>query len=308
MDPPLDVSDLTWLRPDWQAALVESVAQLERRLDHVRDRGFRRTVVCDAVRDLDPQPLVAMLVLLHDRARQGQHRARAVLAELALEPVVFDEMPYTRVAAAYALANAHGHTHVARMFVSSVERHNPTVDEAFTENEYMEAPVGVRKAAARQRDRFVLDRLIHDRNWRVIEALLDNPRIVERDVLRIAAMRPTRADILETVARHGRWSSRYRVRKALCFNPYTPAPIARRLVPTLMRPDLQDLIDLGRLPADLRDHARALLDERPEDEGAIGPYRATVDLSDDALHEANEDDLAALLGELGGEVVSSDEA
>jgi hypothetical protein len=297
MDEPLDIGDLTWLRPDWRDALVESVHRLERLLEGVRDRGFRRTVVCDAIRDLDPEPLVATLVLLHDRGRQGQHRARAVLAELALEPVVFDEMPYTRVAAAYALAHAHGHDAVARMFTSTVERNNPTVDEAFTENEHLEAPLGVRRAAARQQDRFMLDRLVHDRDWRVIAALLDNPRMVERDVVKIAAMRPTRAAVLEVVARHGRWSSRYRVRKALCFNPYTPAPIARRLVPTLLRTDLHDLIGLGRLPDDLRDHARALLDARPEDDGVDGPYRATVDLSADDLATAG--DLTTLLDELG---------
>ena len=42
MDQPLDVTDLTWLRPDWQAALAESVAQLERRLEHVRAGASRR--------------------------------------------------------------------------------------------------------------------------------------------------------------------------------------------------------------------------------------------------------------------------
>ena len=297
MDDPIQLDDLTWVRPDWREALLDSLHRLERMLDGVQERAFRRTVVRDALHDLSAEALVATLVLLVDRSRQGQGRARAVLQELALEPTVYEEMPYARVRAAYALAQAHGCDDVARMFISALDDRNPTADEAFTGNDHLDSPAGVRRSAARGKDRFLLDRLVHDRDHRVIATLLDNPRITEQDVVKIAAMRPTRPEVLTTVARHRRWSSRYVVRKAICLNPSTPAPIARRLVPTLMRQDLESLMETGGVTEDLRAHARSLLSEREESAGRTGPYQATVDLS----LEDDPDELAELLDALGGE-------
>lgn len=299
MQEPLTLDDLTWVRPDWREALLGSLARLERMLDGVQERPFRRTVVRDALQDLSAEALVATLVLLVDRARLGNGRARAVLQELALEPTLYDQMPYARVQAAYALAHAHGCDDVARMFISALDDRNPTADQAFTGNDHMDAPTGVRRSAARGSDRFQLDRLVHDRDHRVIAILLNNPRITERDVVKISAMRPTRPEVLTLVARHRRWSSRYPVRKAICLNPSTPAPIARRLVPTLMRQDLEALLGTGGVPPELRAHAQALLTERGDPEGLSGPYRATIDLSG----EHDPDELAALMTALGGEAI-----
>jgi hypothetical protein len=78
-------------------------------------------------------------------------------------------------------------------------------------------------------------------------------------VVKIAAMRPTRPEVLEVVARHAKWSARYRVRKALAFNPHTPAPIARRLLPTLMRQDLAEIIRSTAISDELRGDVQGLL-------------------------------------------------
>ena len=63
--------------------------------------------------------------------------------------------------------------------------------------------------------------------------------LVERDVVSVAARRPTRSEILEIISRHRKWASRYRVRKALACNPYTPHQISRRLLSTLMYQDVR---------------------------------------------------------------------
>ena len=81
-DPPLPSEPLAqpdWLRGDWREALVESIHRLERRLETVRERPMRRTVVCDAVLALEGPGLVAFLGLLLERSRAGNGRARAGL-------------------------------------------------------------------------------------------------------------------------------------------------------------------------------------------------------------------------------------
>ena len=136
---------------------------------------------------------------------------------------------------------------------------NPTVAEASMENEYASESVGERCSAARGRDRFKLDRLLHDRDYRVIRVLLENPLLVERDVVKIAAMRPTRPEILEHVAKHRKWASRYPVRKAIGSNPHTPLSVARRLLPSLLRQDLRAISQAGSISVELRELARSLL-------------------------------------------------
>jgi hypothetical protein len=238
---------------------------------------MRRAVVVEAIQDLEALDLVAILVLLMARARSGSGRARAVLQQLALEPTVFREMPYERIEAAYKAARTVQLDGVARFFLSSALEPPEEATNKFVGNRHLDLPLGTRRSAARSTDRFKLDRLVHDRDHRVIAILLNNPRLTERDAIRIAAMRPTRPEILEVLARHPRWSSRYRIRKALACNPATPDTIARRLLPTLMRQDLRHALEAGVLPAELVPEVRRMLRGRDADTD-----RASSDLDETA--------------------------
>lgn len=247
------------LEGDDRPRIEQRVLTLERRIRSLPERAMRRAVLRETVTGLLVPDLVAALHLATERGRHGRGDARELLQELALEPTVFEELPYETVQAAYVLAHEAELPGVAMMFLSARRRSNPTVEEAFQGNEHLDHPVGMRRAWARGADRNRLDRLLHDRDWRVIRLLLDNPRIVERDVVKVAAMRPTRPEVLELVATHRRWASRYAVRKALALNPYTPTPIVRRLLPTLMRQDLRTGLQLGVLDAAVQAEARRLL-------------------------------------------------
>ena len=93
----------------------------------------------------------------------------------------------------------------------------------------------------------------------MIRALLDNPRLVERDAIKIAALRPTAPEVLEEVAQHARWGRNYRVKKALVFNPCTPTSLSRQLLRTLLRQDLLAVRDTGSVGTELRADANLLL-------------------------------------------------
>ena len=203
------------------------------------ERPMRRGLLEAQIARMSDSELVGSLVLLVSRVAEGRASARLLLMELALDDSVLSSLPYERKAAAYALARAVGALGVARMFLSPQPRDNLSADEAVEANEHLSLPLGVRRSAARTRDRLLLDRLIHDRDPAVIEMLLENPRIVERDVVRIAAMRPTQPEVLAVLAKNPRWSSNYRVRKALACNPSTPRPVALRLLPSLLVQDLR---------------------------------------------------------------------
>ena len=236
----------------------KQVDDLERRICSLRERQMRRSVAVEAISTLDASELVALLSVLLGRVSAGRGPSREVLQELALEPVVFTDLPYELLAEAYRVARQGRQDQVAGFFLGGAP---PAIDSrtvAPEDNAHLDLPLGVRRSAARSRDRFVLDRLVHDRNPKVIALLLNNPRIIERDVIKIAATRPTSPAVLHEVARHRKWASSYRVRKALACNPYTSSSVARRLLPTLMRQDLLELLNSKVLGPELRHLARQL--------------------------------------------------
>lgn len=221
----------------------------------ISDRALRRNVLFELVESTDDGTLLGILPRLDVRAERGERGARWLQTELALTPSVLSELPYVRIAELYAIARSAGLDRLAMRFYTD----KPAPLKVAAENPHLDLSAGVRTAKARSRDRMALDRLMHDRDPRIIRALLDNPRLVERDVIRVAAMRPTQPEILEMIASHPRWSPAYRVRKALAFNPYTPTKLARQLLPTLLRQDLLDLQGSKVLPEALHEDLRALL-------------------------------------------------
>jgi hypothetical protein len=81
--------------------------------------------------------------------------------------------------------------------------------------------------------------LAGDDDARVLVALLDNPRLVESDALRLA----TRGDasLLAALAAHRVWRARRSVRLALIDNPSTPVAAALSLLRGLSVHDLRAL-------------------------------------------------------------------
>ncbi|WP_146653889.1 hypothetical protein [Labilithrix luteola] len=99
--------------------------------------------------------------------------------------------------------------------------------------------LGERKSLARRPDRDMLERLLRDPHPDVIRQLLVNPRLTEDDVLRMAARRPSRPDVLSEIARSSRWAHRPRLRMALVLNPDTPLEIAGPILGLLLRHELR---------------------------------------------------------------------
>ncbi len=259
MSEPSDVERLIHLVSEEFETVHQRALQLARSVDVVQSGpgSMRPAVLREAFEKLDDPMLLAVLTDVLKSARDGHQRCRMVAQELALAPELITAMPYERIQRLYELARATGLREVRAIFMSGRSRKG--LPQSHTENDHLQLPLGLRRQAARGQDRQLLDRLVRDRNHRVIALLLDNPRIVERDVVTIAAGRPTTAAILRTVAEHRKWSSRYRIRKTLACNPYTPTPIAMNLLKTLMVQDLRFIKSTGVLKDTLLAEAERLL-------------------------------------------------
>jgi hypothetical protein len=130
-----------------------------------------------------------------------------------------------------------------------------------------ELTLGERKSLARRPDRELMQRLLLDPHPDVIGRCLRNPRIVEDDVVRLAAKRPGRPEVLVEIAR-SRWSLRPRVRIALVLNPATPQEMALRIAGLLVRPELELVASTPVASPSLRAVCREHLERRPPVDGA----------------------------------------
>jgi hypothetical protein len=118
--------------------------------------------------------------------------------------------------------------------------------------------VGEKASIARSASQRVLQVLRADPTPRVIAALLDNPRLVESDLIPLAAGETTRPQVLSVLIAHRKWGSRYPVRAAVVRNRHTPLALALQHLPMLKKADLRAVAADTHLPLSLRRRAELL--------------------------------------------------
>jgi hypothetical protein len=121
-----------------------------------------------------------------------------------------------------------------------------------------ELSLGERKALARRPSRAAFDKLLRDPHPHVIGQLLENPRLTEDDIVRLAARRPVNTEAQRAIARTA-WLCRPRVRMALIHNPGTPSAIAIPLLAACTRPELSEIRSSSETSLPVREIALELL-------------------------------------------------
>jgi hypothetical protein len=112
---------------------------------------------------------------------------------------------------------------------------------------------GVPYLVKRRWDAPIRERVLRDPRAPVIARVLDG-NVEIRDVLRIAARRPSTAELACTVA-SSRFVRELCVREALVRNPFTPTWLSLVLLPTLR----VRMVDLALAHDEVREYARALV-------------------------------------------------
>jgi hypothetical protein len=247
-------------------------ASLARRLAALPAASMRVAVLRETLSELDEDTAARLCGELVRRSPHGDGGSAGAgagagdgapfdVALLAFNALVDGgELGYERHGELYAAARARGDEQLARLLLSA--QPPPPGQPKPVPLGPRELTLGERKAAARTRRRDLLDRLLHDPDPSVLTILLGNPRIVEADVVRLAARRPTSAGAQRVIYRSERFISLYAVKRALVLNPYTPSDVAARLVVLLARGDLVEVERDRSLGEQVRAQAREQLGAR----------------------------------------------
>jgi hypothetical protein len=126
-----------------------------------------------------------------------------------------------------------------------------------------EITLGHRRWWAKLSDPNKLERLLYDQDPRVVQNLLNNPRIREQDVMRIVTRRPNNPDIMRCVFQHPRWGRQRPLQLAIALNPYSPVDVARSLVGLFDRATLARVAREPSVHAEVRAAAASRLRPAP---------------------------------------------
>ena len=99
--------------------------------------------------------------------------------------------------------------------------------------------LGERISLARRASEIVAAALLLDKEPRVVQAALENPRLSEGAIVKVLARPGATTALVQAVCRHGKWSPQHEIRLALLRHPKTPLAhavrFARAMPPALVR-------------------------------------------------------------------------
>jgi hypothetical protein len=129
--------------------------------------------------------------------------------------------------------------------------------------------LGEKIALARRAHRAIFKVLISTGDGQVLSALLNNPRLVENDILVILNTSEPPAEFFAELASHQKWGPYIRVRRALVGCTHTPLPIALSVLVQLSVTELRRILEHPDLPEAVREAAQSLLDREASGERRV---------------------------------------
>ncbi len=243
-----------------KAERVAAINGIDASIRHLPEPAMRRAVLREAFLALEPLEACHWLGAILERPAPPASSfdlLRDSLFELlhADASEATGELDYEWKRAVYEAAREHGHELVAKTLRSLPALRELESPTSLLAPELSDVPLGRRRSLAKTADLDLLKKLALDADPIVLRNLLQNPRVTEREVLRIASLCPVPATTLIEVHRSPRWNATTRVRTALVHNPYCPTEIAVQAVHTLPLAELREVRGDPRVHADVRQAA-----------------------------------------------------
>jgi hypothetical protein len=231
--------------------------RLTRDLIALTEPKMREHRIVEWLCDMEPDYAVRVIAQIAETSRRKDPNAQAVMHALLNLRKHEETIGYQRLVELYRRADDLALEEVKTLLLDG--RAQRTSAKRGQDNYRLEKTLGERKQLATTRDRDMIDRLMHDTHPHVIRILLTNPRLVEADVIKMAAARPLATAVVDEIVQSAKWIARYRVKHALVSNPYTPVNIAARLLGYLLHSDLVAVANNSTISKEVRAHAERLL-------------------------------------------------
>ncbi len=134
------------------------------------------------------------------------------------------------------------------------EQNEPRLDDITIEarKHFENMRTGERVEIARKVKGSELNLLLYDKSPIVVEALLDNPRLAELDIVGLTLRDSTPAEVLGKVAANPYWNCRYSIKNGIVNNRNAPFELANRFLADLLQNDLIAVVQKTELSWSIR--------------------------------------------------------
>ena len=199
---------------------VDHTSNRVRRLSSIDEYGMRNAVFQEFFSTLSDSKLTELFVRLENGLRNQTAASRSIVHSLFLYWTQqwatwidrFAPLPSTPL-----IATLRHHTQYAPLDAWKMVKPNANL---FADDKVL--TLGERRALARRPDRRQVEAHLYDPDRKVIEHLLQNAKITEVDVIRIAVRRPTTGEALLSVFESRRFGLSKQIMMALLQNPFLP--------------------------------------------------------------------------------------
>jgi hypothetical protein len=243
---------------------VPNTSTLRRTIRSLPEPALR---VAWLTRVLEASPPIEVAPLIDTLLREGERGEPAALEATLTLGMVLVSPEHPDLARKLADASEGTELFSLRRMTrgARAEDRRPTTERPALVPDYgagRELTLGERRSLARRPNRRAFEQLLADPHPLVTRLLLENPRMTESDVVRLASQRPAHTSTLLELARSPRWLSRQRVRLTLMLNPSSPPSLSIPLVVPCTRPELRTIARGTDIPLILRATALELLERR----------------------------------------------
>ncbi len=232
-------------------------------LARIVDSRQRSYALAGRLAGLEYDAAVDTINAIREEALTGDEDCLLLYSALTVTGILAEVFGDAKISKLVEVAQSRGDYDTVAILVDLPQEGRDEVPfQPFLDSALKETSLGMRKALARKPDFKLISRIAHDQDYRVIEILLNNPRLTERDVIRIGATRPTSPKVLEKIFNHSRWISRYSVKKVIVLNPHTPLSMSLKLLTFMTLQDLNHLVSRPDLNPTLVQEARRLVEKK----------------------------------------------
>lgn len=233
-------------------------AKLLKDLSALPEKAMRMALLLRTLSALEPEEAAGLLDAVYRRDAEDAPAAlvRSLMVDNDALHAGLGDRAYNSI---YLAALRCGLSRIARLFTEyDPHMEGPSGYEQEESIRIESLTLGERRALSKGGVMKNLEMLLSDPDPVVVTNLLNNPRVTEREVLKIASKRPNSGEVLKLVSLHAKWSKRYAVAKALAMNPYSPPRVSVALLDGLLAQDLRAIADDGTVHPEVRAAAREL--------------------------------------------------
>lgn len=229
-------------------------------LGRTKEKKIRSAILAEKLSRLKAQTIAMVIDEICCKAEQKSPGYQEALSSLIDIPAITAVIGYPKMSEVYLSSRKMGCERATRLLSNPPPKKKRYSEYDFVEGQVLDdVTLGMKRSLAKGISRDTLDRLLYDPDPHVIRNILNNPKMTERDVLKIASRRPTSGEILTEVFNNKKWGEVYSIKKALVKNPYTPTGLSLGLVNFMLVQDLKEISRDGTIHPAIRGAADEIL-------------------------------------------------